>query len=369
MDAIAGIDLRAFAATDRTTWRHVVVTSDDGLIGVGEYTGDRVVRRLEPVAERARDLLVGEEIQAQHGPELAVGLGGTFEAWAVGSAVDQALEDLRAQHHGVPLAASLNPGASDTPIRLYANINRRIRDRSPASFAASAADALTVGFGAIKIAPFDGLTPDLCGTTEGDSLIAAGFERIAATGDVLAGGAELMVDCHWRFSAEQAHALLPEFAASKVTWLECPIPETVDAIPQLCAIRSRCAEAGLRLAGCELMTGVRSFEPYLTAGAYDVVMPDVKYAGGLLETIRIAEAAERAGVGCSLHNPSGPIAHQHSVHVAAAIGSAERLEYQFDESPLFFRMTEPAPAIVEGEARLSDRPGLGIGLTNKGASA
>jgi galactonate dehydratase len=97
-------------------------------------------------------------------------------------------------------------------------------------------------------------------------------------------------------------------------------------------------------------------------GLYDVVMPDVKYAGGLAECLRIAELAARHGVAVSLHNPSGPVCHAHSIHLSAALQTEERLEYQHGETPLFFGIAPgleaprggfaplPAPFDIEGDA-------------------
>ncbi|RLR17659.1 hypothetical protein D8L93_07530, partial [Sodalis-like symbiont of Bactericera trigonica] len=70
------------------------------------------------------------------------------------SACDQALGDIKAKAQALPLCALLSP----TPARyisVYANINRKTLDRSPAGFAASARPAIARGHTAIKIAPFD----------------------------------------------------------------------------------------------------------------------------------------------------------------------------------------------------------------------
>jgi galactonate dehydratase len=108
----------------------------------------------------------------------------------------------------------------------------------------------------------------------------------------------------------------------------------------------------MRLAGAETFTGVEGFRPLLEQGLYDVVMPDVKYAGGLAELMRIAELAEKHGAACSLHNPSGPICHAHSIHVSAALAGAERLEYQHGETPLFYAIAPGLEAPLDGMMRL-----------------
>ncbi len=48
--------------------------------------------------------------------------------------------------------------------------------------------------------------------------------------------------------------------------------------PALKRLRARANAAGMRLAGCETEVRREGFRPFLKAGAYDVMMPDVKYA-------------------------------------------------------------------------------------------
>jgi galactonate dehydratase len=135
-----------------------------------------------------------------------------------------------------------------------------------------------------------------------------------------------------------------------VTWFECPLPETPEHYPAIRRLRAQANAAGLRLAGAETFIGVEGFRPLLERGLYDVVMPDVKYAGGLRECLRIAALAERHGAACSLHNPSGPVCHAHSVHLSAALPGSERLEYQHGETPLFFAIAPGLQAPAGGSA-------------------
>ena len=362
MTVIAGVETQSVRASDKTVWRHLLIRDDDGNIGLGEYTISGADDQLDATAQRFAAPLVGENIASVAGPALAARWGGDFVAWAIASGVDQAVCDLAARRAGATLAHTLRDGAGSGPVAIYANINRRTAPRTPAGFAASARDALAAGNTAIKLAPFDDLTPALCANGEGEALIAAGVERIAAVADACGGGAAVMVDCHWRLSPARAMAVIDDMADLGVAWFECPIPETPDAVPALRRLRSRCADKGMRLAGCEKMNGLAQFQPFIDGEAYDVIMPDVKYAGGLRETLRIAEAVAGTGIGCSIHNPSGPVAHLMSVHATAAMGGDERLETQFDEAPAFWNTTTPAPEFGAGTALLADAPGIGVTL-------
>jgi galactonate dehydratase len=148
-----------------------------------------------------------------------------------------------------------------------------------------------------------------------------------------------------------------------VCWLECPVAETPDTIPAIRRWRALANDAGMRLAGCEELIGVVQNRPFAAAGAYDVMMPDVKYAGGVGEMMRLAELFEELGVGYSPHNPSGPIAHAASLHLSAAVRRFDRLEVQFEESDLFWRLAGGSlPPFKDGHSALPEGPGLGVTL-------
>ncbi len=316
--------LAAIAArvTPRTTWVFARATDDDGLVGWGEGS---LEGRAAEVAKAIESFNGGTRI-----PDDLVGA-------AAFSAIEQATWDLKARRAGRPLAELLG-GAKRQRVALYANINRGTTDRSPAGFAKRAREAVALGFGAVKIAPFDNLQE--------------GYARIAAAAEAIAGRAELQVDCHWRFDAAKADEALAECARLGVTWFECPIPETPENYPAIKRLRGKANAAGMRLAGAELFIGAERFRPLLEQGLYDVVMPDVKYAGGLAECLRIAALAARHGCAISLHNPSGPVCHAHSVHLSAALDSSERLEYQHGETPRFYEIAPGLEAPAAGSAAL-----------------
>lgn len=95
------------------------------------------------------------------------------------------------------------------------------------------------------------------------------------------------------------------------------------------------------------------------------MMPDVKYVGGLTEVMRLAEAFDQHGVLFSPHNPTGPVCHATSLQVCAAVPHLDRLEMQFDETPLFAALAGGAlPVPSEGASALPARLGLGIALAS-----
>ncbi len=350
------ITLTVAEVTPATRWSFVAVQTWDGLTGWGEATLNLATGDLIATIQR-----IGPTVLADPTTLAALPLPDLPTA-AVVSALDQALWDIAAQREGVPLAAALG-GIKRAAVPLYANINRRTRDRSPAGHAASARDALASGYQAFKIAPFDGVTAQACRDGAAADLIRAGIDRAAAVRDALGSAARLMIDCHWRLDPATAGHVIREAAALGVYWVECPLPETESAIPDLKRLRHLANAQGVRLAGMEQGIRLAAFAPFIAGGAYDVMMPDVKYVGGLAGMLRVADAMTAAGVAVSPHNPTGPICHAGSLHVCATITEIDMLEVQFDETPLFDALSQPpAPAPRAGLAALPEGVGLGMGI-------
>jgi galactonate dehydratase len=360
-DRVRGIEISVAEVSPKTRWIFVEIESMSGLRGVGEATlngrEDAVLAAVQKLAPVILDLAEASPGLLPANTPLPV-----LADAAAFSAVDQALWDIAAQRGDVRLADALG-GIRRDMIPLYANINRRTLDRSPGGFAASARDAIAAGHEAIKIAPFDEATAEARSAGNLSAALAPGLDRIAAVRSAIGPERRLMVDCHWRLDESAAVAVIAAAAASKLHWFECPLPEIAAHLPALHRLRRVANQHGMRLAGCEENIRREGFAPFLEAEVYDVMMPDVKYAGGLMEMLALANVMAKSGVEFSPHNPSGPICHAASLHVAAAAAGLTMLECQFDETPWFNKLQAvPLPARVGGNAALPSAGGLGTAL-------
>jgi galactonate dehydratase len=341
----------------KTHWLFVELTLADGRKGVGEATlpgrDAQVLAAAQQLADQAlqANWRQPSAFATTHPPaDLAQA--------AFVSAVDHALWDLHAQDAGRSVCQMLG-GARRLQVPLYANINRRTVERTAAAFAQSAIDAMAAGFDAFKIAPFDEVQP---GHASLDSA-RDGIARVQAVRQVIGPERRLMVDCHWRFNEATAKELITRMAQLKVHWVECPIAESHDNVATLVRLRGHANALGVQLAGLELAIGLDDFMPYVQAGAYDVVMPDVKYFGGLQAMQQAADVFARYKVQVSPHNPTGPVCHAASLQVAAAMGPLDMLELQFDESPLFGALVDGACGEQASSlSALPLQPGLGVHL-------
>ena len=353
-DLICRITLSIPVISGKTKWAFVQIETTSGAVGVGEATLNGQEAALATELRRIAPGLIGELVA----PGLASRVAHEeLPAAAIVSALDQALNDLAARRHGKSLCAML--GQRRATVGLYANINRRTEVRTPQGFAESAQLALAHGFKAVKLAPFDEVTPATASLT----LAANGIARIAAVKAVLPADAKLYVDCHWRFTPPVAAEMIAPLRACGVTWFECPIPETEEHIADLRSLRHQANAAGMFLVGLEKGIGSATFETFAKAGAYDVMMPDIKYIGGIDVMLKTAGILVRHGVIVSPHNPTGPVCHAASLAICGALESVGLLEVQFDETPLFDKLVGGVLARPrEGKVSIPWSPGLGVAL-------
>jgi galactonate dehydratase len=116
------------------------------------------------------------------------------------------------------------------------------------------------------------------------------------------------------------------------------------------------------MAGGELLFGVSGFAPLTRSHAVDVVMPDVKHCGGLLELTHIAAMADADGVKVAPHNPSGPVSTAASIQVCAILANFNFLELQWGEVTWRKDVLKPGEVFKDGSIRVPDKPGFGIEL-------
>jgi len=360
---IARLEPLIINVSSRTNWFFVRMHTDEGLTGVGEAS----LNGWEPL-QLAYVEMLSAELAGKRVDRLGSALRihahspGGLVAHSVLSAVEQAATDIRAKHAGVPVHALLG-GAIRRSVRVYANVNRRTRDRSPEGIAKSAKDATEIGFSAIKIAPFDGVVWEDFADAESRRRLSQGIDRVFAAREAIGPDVDLLVDCHWRFDEPTAAMVLRELAAAKIYWLECPVSEQPEHWPTLARLRALANEYGIRLAGAESQSGLAAFKRAGEMKLFDVVMPDIKYCGGFAAMVAIAGATATNGVAFAPHNPTGPVCNMASLHVCAVATNLLFLEYQLAESPLYADVVKRVePAMLNGCFNVPETPGIGVEL-------
>jgi len=114
---------------------------------------------------------------------------------------------------------------------------------------------------------------------------------------------------------------------------------------------------------------LKYFKPLIDARAVDIVHPDLASAGGLLETKRIGDYAEEAGIAMAIHQAGTPVSFMACVHSAAATQNFLALEHHSVDLPWWdslVKTTDGRKIITKGFANLPlSAPGLGIELNEE----
>jgi len=275
------------------------------------------------------------------------------------SAIEQCLHDIQGKALGVPTWA-LFGGRLRNRIAHYANINRATVDRSPAGFAALAEPAVKAGFATIKMASFDGLPKD--DPIKRSTATQLGIDCVAAVRKTIGPARQLFVDGHSNFNLREGLDVTQRLEPYNLGWWE----EAVPGIADLARIN---AAARMPTAGGESLYGLKQFYPYVAGNAVDIVMPDVKYCGGLLELKKISALAEGAGLTSAPHGPASPVGNMAAAHVCATLDNFLILELGFGEVPWRAELVSPPESFDQGHLTLGDRPGFGIELDDKTARA
>lgn len=363
---IEKIETRFLVISDKTTWLFIELHMG-GRIGRGEATlpgrENEVINACQSFAKKLNSghlsAFLSDELKEgpqQKPPVLASAL----------SALEQALLDIDAQEQNLPLSGLINPQSGPLNTTYYANINRGVIQRTPEAFARAAEQAVAKGYPFIKFAPFDGIDAGKNDTSEFKTGLDHAAACIEAVHHVTHGKARFMVDCHSRFNLATATQMLDRIRNFAPYWIEEAIPERPDTLEDCRKFRELANSHGIKIAGLETIYGLNRFKPFIDAHICDVILPDLRWCGGIREFIRIAEAVREAGQSISLHNPSGPVLNALSLQVARAMPDEIILESQFNESPAFFDIIAPGETDWRAMPNLPALtiPGLGLELSN-----
>jgi L-alanine-DL-glutamate epimerase-like enolase superfamily enzyme len=110
------------------------------------------------------------------------------------------------------------------------------------------------------------------------------------------------------------------------------------------------------------------FRELIEKRAVDIIQPDLLTSGGMLETKRIADYAERYGMPTVLHFAGSPIAFMANIHCAAALSSFVALENHALDLPFWKGLVTglDEPLLEGGYVKVPDKPGLGVDLNYDG---
>jgi len=347
-------------ASEARPWLFVEIETSDGTVGVGEGSQSRLDKGVAAQIDQMRPGLLGKEpsdLINRLTAQLSSNQFADRITYTAHSAVEHALWDLTGKELGCPVWRLLGGKARDV-IKVYANLALATRGLGPEAFEDAASRAVTSGHRAVKIYPLGsaaaaGRVPT---RSYSSSELMAVVDRVRATRDAVGADVEVLVDCSWSLRTADAVRLCTALEPLGIHWFEEPFPGS--GARQLADLRRKVAT---RIAAGEQLQTVRQFQALIGRRAVDVVMPDVKWVGGIAAARAVAAIADAADVEVAPHNMSGPVATAASIAVAATAPGITFLELPFGADGVAAELIGgELPVVNEGTVHVSDAPGLGV---------
>ena len=333
----------------------VELTTDDGIVGVGECIARKAPRVTDTVL---RDLLW--PVLEGRDPRDAGGIWDDefrqLRGWGhyrgfvqeAMSGVDQALWDIVAQAQGIPLYKALG-GAGRDRVPVYAS-SVYIADLD--TMQRETHEQIQKGHAALKMKV--GRTPDLGG-------LRMDIESVRAVREAAGPDVEIGIDVNSAYDAATAIRFCAAVEQHDITFIEEPVyPDDVDGYEQI----RRHTTIGL--AGGESEFGIFGFRELLRRRALDIVQPDIARVGGFTAAMRLGALVHAHNVRYAPHTGfSCGVAQLASIHLAAAVPNLWRVEEMYIQNPLAEIFTEPLLKATKGVVALPTRPGVGLTLDKK----
>jgi L-alanine-DL-glutamate epimerase-like enolase superfamily enzyme len=329
----------------------VLVQTEDGVTGVGSvFTSQDLVQAalkvLLPLYHGENALEPERVSEKLHQHTFWQGRGGAITHTISG--IDIALWDILGKATGQPIGRLLG-GRYRERVRPYASL---LMDE-PERMAGALLPLKEQGYRAFKIGwgPFGRR-----GSYALDEAIVRAAREAIGPDNMLMVDAGAS-DAHWPNGYKWALRTAEMLASYDVYWFEEPL--VPDALEDFVQLRRA---ARLPIAGGEVLTRRQSFTPWITAGAFDIVQPDVTKVGGISEERRIAWLAQEHGVRFIPHGWNTAIGLAADLQLASACPGTELVEY-LTGSPYIDHLTLGGWALdAAGMLAIPDRPGLGIEL-------
>jgi galactonate dehydratase len=338
----------------RANFIFVKLRTDAGYEGLGEATVEWNERAVVAAIEELGEFLIGKDpfqtdylVQTMH----------RNSYWRTGvvfrsalSGVEAALLDIKGKALGVPVYELLGGKHRDT-VPCYGN-GWFSGAKSAEDYAAKAAEAVKMGFRALKWDPFGAAYLEMDRSARNRTIEIVEAVRAAVGPDI-----DLMVEVHGRLNVPTAIAMARALAKFEPRWLEEPTPpESIDALADVRANSP-----------IPIATGERYFEPerfmeLIVKRAVDILQPDVGHVGGMLEAQKIAAMAHARFLPVAPHNPTGPVMNAMTLQLAASIPNFCILETIAVDVPWRREIVRESLVFSNSEIRIPDRPGLGLEL-------
>ncbi len=351
----------------------VEVETDEGLAGLGEaaHFGGPLRSTQTVIEGELREQLLGEDArdiewlwEQMHQRAYKHARGGVLVAAMSG--IDIALWDLRGKLAGMPLWRLL--GGYRRQVPAYATGGFYAEGKGIRELCGEMEGYLRHGFRAVKMkvgrnSGIEG-SPLRAMTHRGvcEVSLTEDLERVKGVRRTIGPEIRLMVDANGAWDVPTAVKMGRAMEPFDVYWYEEPV--SPDDLEGSAAVARQVA---IPVAGYETCTyGRVGFRDYIQARAVHFVQPDVAWAGGLTECLKIAHMAQAWNLPFAPHIHGSAVAVAAALHILGAVPNASLAEMVFPAHPLMADLVkEPLTVDRSGQIELSDRPGLGLELDPK----
>ncbi len=329
----------------------VAVLTDEGVYGIGSvFTNVGLVKAalkvLEPLYKGENALEPERVSEKLHQNTFWMGRGGSLTHTISG--IDIALWDILGKATGQPVGRLLG-GRYKERVRPYASLLMG----EPGPLADHLHQLVGQGFHAFKIGwgPF-GRRND---SRHDEAIIRAAREAIGPANWLMVdpGGS----DAYWPNGYKWALRTAEMLKDYDVTWFEEALKP--DALDDYVALRRN---APVPIAGGEVLTRRQAFQPWLQAGAFDIVQPDVTKVGGISEERRIGWMAQENGVKFIPHGWNTALGLAADLQLASAFPDTDFVEYLTGSPYIDDIVAQRWQLDSEGMLAIPDAPGLGVEL-------
>ncbi len=358
-------DIQAMILQGPRTYTLVKIVCDQGVYGIGEAYGSPGVGVKAQILALKPEILGADPLEID---KLYTMLGRRTDGSAhmllrAVSGIEMALWDLAGKLLGVPTATLLGGHFRDK-VRVYNHGGPEDwLDRSSCRDWALKRHEDPCGWNCCKFSPTrgapaadkarDGANRVL--TTRELREIRQGFENCR---DALGWDYDIIVHCHWEYDLRTSIQLAEAIEPIKPLYLEDPMPPDYSE-----SWRRLCDASKVPIGKGENLARRHGFKDFIVNSAIDLLNPDLRNTGGLLETKKIADLADLFYIPLCNHNTGSAVCTMATVQWAATIRDYMACETVVGKGDWMDDVVvHDGPLVRDGFIEVPKKTGLGIEL-------
>ena len=339
-------------------WLLVKITTDDGIVGVGEAGLHGVPEAAEAAINTFARYLVGKDpLRIEHHFQYLYRFSHFRGAAIMGalSAIDIALWDISGKHFEAPVYVLMGGKVRDKA-RVYMHVNGDTVE----DLYASAKAAVDEGFTALRFTPFVENSQTQYYNQRYSAMIAEARQRVAAVREAGGNDIDVCVEIHRRLTIPEAIELARAIEEFRPFFFEDPTtPDSNESMGEIAR------SINIPIATGERIHTIWEFRELLQQKAARYIRPDVCLAGGLTHCKKIAAVAESFSVGVIPHNPLTPISTAACVQLDACIPNFVLQEYTGEDKPPKSLMVKKPLRLEKGYLIIPEEPGIGVEISDE----